>query len=253
MGASGQLALKQQYDAALRVIDRAHIYLEKYPQELPIQSVAVVVAMPWGDVRISAEIAGLRHELNTPDMLSTDHGGAGTLQLTRRPGAVATGQKDQQSPRADVLINLWPNHVLLSAAGWAVRSVAIGLDAVAVLPAMSPQAAQKLLAQWLGVYAQAWAQPLPTTLKAGLAFVSEQIRNAQSGKELEAEQIIEMALDKARKEFSDGFSENTDLARSLYVQRSFDNFDPLIEGLPKWAPLLYDDLIHAASIEGGVS
>ena len=253
MGASGKLALKQQYDAALRVIDRAHIYLEKYPQELPIQSVAVVVAMPWGDVRISAEIAGLRHELNTPDMLSTDHGGAGTLQLTRRPGAVATGQKDQQSPRADVLINLWPNHVLLSAAGWAVRSVAIGLDAVAVLPAMSPQAAQKLLAQWLGVYAQAWAQPLPTTLKAGLAFVSEQIRNAQSGKELEAEQIIEMALDKARKEFSDGFSENTDLARSLYVQRSFDNFDPLIEGLPKWAPLLYDDLIHAASIEGGVS
>ena len=253
MGASGKLALQQQYDAALRVIDRAHIYLEKYPQELPIQSVAVVVAMPWGDVRISAEIAGLRHELNTPDMLSTDHGGAGTLQLTRRPGAVATGQKDQQSPRADVLINLWPNHVLLSAAGWAVRSVAIGLDAVAVLPAMSPQAAQKLLAQWLGVYAQAWAQPLPTTLKAGLAFVSEQIRNAQSGKELEAEQIIEMALDKARKEFSDGFSENTDLAHSLYVQRSFDNFDPLIEGLPKWAPLLYDDLIHAASIEGGVS
>ena len=253
MGASGQLALKQQYDAALRVIDRAHIYLEKYPQELPIQSVAVVVAMPWGDVRISAEIAGLRHELNTPDMLSTDHGGAGTLQLTRRPGAVATGQKDQQSPRADVLINLWPNHVLLSAAGWAVRSVAIGLDAVAILPALSPQAAQKLLAQWLAVYAQAWAQPLPTTLKAGLAFVSEQIRNAQSGKELEAEQIIEMALDKARKEFSDGFSENTDLARSLYVQRSFDNFDPLIEGLPKWAPLLYDDLIHTASIEGGVS
>jgi exodeoxyribonuclease V gamma subunit len=253
MGASGQLALKQQYDAALRVIDRAVPYLEKYPHELPTQSVAVVIAMPWGDVRISAEIAGLRHELNTPDMLSTDPGGARVLQLTRRPGAVATGQKDQQSARADVLINLWPNHVLLSAAGWSVRSVAIGLDAVAVLPAMSSQAAQKLLAQWLAVYAQAWARPLPTTLKAGLAFVSEQIRNAQSGKAEEAEQIIEMALDKARKEFSDGFSENTDLARSLYVQRSFDNFDPLIEGLPNWAPLLYEDLIHAASIEGGVS
>jgi hypothetical protein len=62
-----------------------------------------------------------------------------------------------------------------------------------------------------------------------------------------------MALDKARKEFSDGFSESTDWARSLYVQRSFDNFDPLIEGLPNWAPLLYGDLIHAASIEGGAS
>ena len=253
MGASGQLALKQQYDAALRVIDRADAYLEKYPHELPVQSVAVVIAMPWGDVRISAEILGLRQELHSADQLPIESEHVQTLQLTRRPGAVATGQKDQQSARADVLINLWPNHVLLSAAGWTVSSVAVGLDAVAVLPAMPPPAAKHLLAQWLAVYAQAWAKPLPTTLKAGLAFVSEQIRSAQSGKEVAADQIIEMALDKARKEFSDGFSESTDLARSLYVQRSFDNFDPLIEGLPNWAPLLYGDLIHAASIEGGAA
>jgi len=253
MGALGQAVLKQQYDAALRVMDRAAPYLEKFAQELPTQSVAVVLAMPWGDVRISAEIAGLRQELRSSDQLPSDSDRVRTLQMTRRPGAVATGQKDQQSARADVLINLWPNHVLLSAAGWTVSSVAVGLDAVAVLPAMSPQAAQHLLAQWLGVYQQAWCQPLPTTLKAGLAFVSEQLRNAQSGKEVAADQIIEMALEKARKEFSDGFSENTDLARSLYVQRSFENFDPLIEGLPSWAPLLYADLIHAASMEGGVS
>ena len=253
MGASGQLALKQQYDAALRVIDRADAYLEKYPQELPTQSVAVVIAMPWGDVRISAEILGLRQELRSANQLPIDSEPVQTLQLTRRPGAVATGQKDQQSARADVLINLWPNHVLLSAAGWTVSSVAVGLDAVAVLPAMPRQAAKHLLAQWLAVYAQAWAKPLPTTLKAGLAFVSEQIRSAQSGKDVAADQIIEMALDKARKEFSDGFSESTDLARSLYVQRSFDSFDPLIEGLPNWAPLLYGDLIHAASIEGGAA
>jgi exonuclease V gamma subunit len=253
MGASGQLVLKQQYDAALRVIDRADAYFEKYPQELPTQSVSVVIVMPWGDVRISAEILGLRQVLHSADQLPIDSEHVQTLQLTRRPGAVATGQKDQQSARADVLINLWPNHVLLSAAGWTVSSVAVGLDAVAVLPAMPPQAAQNLLSQWLAVYAQAWAKPLPTTLKAGLAFVSEQIRSAQSGKDVAADQIIEMALDKARKEFSDGFSESTDWARSLYVQRSFDNFDPLIEGLPNWASLLYGDLIHAASIEGAAA
>ena len=60
-----------------------------------------------------------------------------------------------------------------------------------------------------------------------------------------------MALDKARKEFSDDFSDNTDFARSMYVQRSFDHFDALVNGLPIWAPLLYEDLIHAASMEGG--
>jgi exodeoxyribonuclease V gamma subunit len=251
MGASGQAVLKQQCDAALRVLDRAAHYLEKFAQELPTQSVAVVIAMPWGQVRISAEIAGLRQELRSSDKLPIDSDHVQTLQMTRRPGAVATGQKDQQSARADVLINLWPNHVLLSAAGWTVSSVAVGLDAVALLPPMPPHAAQLLLAQWLAVYAQAWAQPLPITLKAGLAFVSEIMRKAQSDKEVDGDKVIDLALDKARKEFSDGFSESTDLARSLYVQRSFDHFDPLIEGLPNWAPLLYDDLIHAASIDGG--
>ena len=253
MGASGQVVLKQQYDAALRVIDRAALYSEQYAQELPTQSVAVLIDMPWGDVRISAEIAGLRQKLHSSNHLSIDSEQVRVLQMIRRPGAVATGQKDQQTARADVLINLWPNHVLLSAAGWTVHSVAVGLDGVAVLPAMTPQAAQHLLAQWLAVYAQAWTRPLPVTLKAGLAFVSEQMRNKQSDKEARADKIIQLALDKARKEFSDGFSDSTDFARSLYVQRSFDNFDPLIEGLPNWAPLLYDDLIHAASIEGGAS
>jgi exonuclease V gamma subunit len=129
--------------------------------------------------------------------------------------------------------------------------VAVGLDGVAVLPAMSAQNAKLLLIKWLKVYAQAWAQPLPVTFKAGLAFVSEQISLKQSGKEAENQKIIELALDKARKEFSDGFSESTDFARSLYVQRSFDHFDLLLDGLPIWAPLLYDDLVHAATMQVG--
>jgi len=253
MGASGQTVLKQQYDAALRVIDRAATYVEQYPQKLPTQSVAVVIAMPWGDVRISAEIAGLRQELHSSHHLPIESDQVSALQMIMRPGAVATGQKDKQSARVDVLLNLWPNHVLLSAADWTVQSVAVGLDGVAVLPAMSTQAAKQLLAQWLAVYAQAWTRPLPITLKAGLAFVLEQMRNGHSDKEVEGSNIIELVLDKARKEFSDGFSDGTDWARSLYVQRSFDNFDPLIEGLPNWAPLLYGDLIHVASIEGGES
>jgi hypothetical protein len=62
-----------------------------------------------------------------------------------------------------------------------------------------------------------------------------------------------LALEKAHKEFSDDFSKSTDLARSLYVQRSFDNFDPLIEGLPQWAPLLYSKLIQVATMEGGAA
>ena len=41
------------------------------------------------------------------------------------------------------------------------------------------------------------------------------------------------------------------MARSLYVQRSFDNFEPLRTGLPEWAKLLYEDLLNAATMEGG--
>jgi exonuclease V gamma subunit len=251
MGASGQVVLKQQFEAALRVKDRAAAYLEQYAHELPTQSMGVEIAMPWGQVCISAEIPGLRQTLSQSNKLSIDRSGVRTLQMTRRPGAVATGQKDQQTARADVLINLWPNHVLLCAAGWTVHSVAVGLDGVAVLPTMAPEAAKQLLAQWLTVYAQAWAKPLPVTFKAGLAFVSEQIRQAKVDKEVESDNAIDQALDKAGKVFSDNYSEDSDYSRSLYVQRSFEGFEPLAEGLPIWAPMLYADLLNTACMEGG--
>jgi exodeoxyribonuclease V gamma subunit len=248
MGAAGQGVLKQQYEAALRVKDRAAPYAENYPTEVATQSIEMVLSMPWGDVRISAEVANLRQ------------GDLGYLQITSRPGAVATGQKDQQTARADVLVNLWPSHVLMCAAGYKLQSVAVGLDGVAVLPSLDVESAKKLLTQWLTVYRQAWLQPLPVTFKAGLAFVTEQAKQAQANKEANADlldentvaQSLEKSLDKASKAFADNFAEDTDLARSLYVQRSFDHFDLLRHALPQLAPLLYEDLIKAACMEGEV-
>jgi exodeoxyribonuclease V gamma subunit len=239
MGAAGQGALNQQYEAAQRVKDRAAVYWERYDTALPTQTIETTLAMPWGDVRVSAEMANLHQS----DL--------GCLQLTTRPGAVATGQKDQQTARADVLINLWPNHVLLCAAGWQTHSVAVGLDGVAVLPTLPAETAKQLLVKWLNAYTQAWLSPLPVTFKAGLAFVAEQTKLNQSDKKLDADQMTEQALDKASKAFSDSFSEDTDHGRSLYVQRSFENFEPLRTGLPEWAKLLYEDLLIAAAMEGG--
>ena len=239
MGAAGQLVLNQQYEAVLRVKDRAEGYLDQYPHQLPTQSIELSVTMPWGLVRIHAEIEGLRK------------GEADALQIITRPGAVATGQKDQQIARPDVLINLWPAHVLLCAAGWTVRSVAVGLDGVAVLAPMSPQSAQQLLIQWLNVYAQAWQSPLPVTAKAGMAFVTEQLRNAVAEKKPDPESALEKALDKASQVFSGSYSSDSTDSRSLYVQRSFESFDELRSGLPKWAPALYADLVSASAMEGG--
>jgi exodeoxyribonuclease V gamma subunit len=268
MGAAGQMLLKQQYDAAQKVKERASAYWLEYAYELPTQTIAVDVAMPWGKVQVTAEVSALRQSLSPANhSIDLDHflqapQSPPTLQISTRPGAVATGHRDQQSARADILIQLWPQHVLLSAAGWNIQSVLVGLDGVTVLQPLSEQSAQKLLTQWLMVYAQAWTQPLPVTFKAGLAFVTEQIslqRASQGGVNegsavtsdvLSQDGITELALEKARKEFSDDFSESTDLARSLYVQRSFDHFDAIAEGLPIWAPLLYEGLIHAAAMEG---
>ena len=268
MGAAGQMLLKQQYDAAQKVKERASAYWLQYAYELPTQTIAVDVAMPWGKVQVTAEVSALRQSLSPANhSIDLDHFAQAapnppTLQISTRPGAVATGHRDQQSARADILIQLWPQHVLLSAAGWNIQSVLVGLDGVTVLQPLSEQSAQKLLTQWLMVYAQAWTQPLPVTFKAGLAFVTEQIslqRASQGGVNegsavtsdvLSQDGITELALEKARKEFSDDFSESTDLARSLYVQRSFDHFDAIAEGLPIWAPLLYEGLIHAAAMEG---
>jgi exodeoxyribonuclease V gamma subunit len=268
MGAAGQMLLKQQYDAAQKVKERASAYWLQYAYELPTQTIAVDVAMPWGKVQVTAEVSALRQSLSPANhSIDLDHFAQAapnppTLQISTRPGAVATGHRDQQSARADILIQLWPQHVLLSAAGWNIQSVLVGLDGVTVLQPLTEQSAQKLLTQWLMVYTQAWTQPLPVTFKAGLAFVTEQIslqRASQGGVNegsavtsdvLSQDGITELALEKASKEFSDDFSESTDLARSLYVQRSFDHFDAIAEGLPIWAPLLYEGLIHAAAMEG---
>jgi exodeoxyribonuclease V gamma subunit len=268
MGAAGQMLLKQQYDAAQKVKERASAYWLEYAHELPTQTIAVDVAMPWGKVQVTAEVSALRQSLSPANhSIDLDHFAQAapnppTLQISTRPGAVATGHRDQQSARADILIQLWPQHVLLSAAGWNIQSVLVGLDGVTVLQPLSEQSAQKLLTQWLMVYAQSWTQPLPVSFKAGLAFVTEQISlqgasqgglnegSAVTSDVLSQDGITELALEKARKEFSDDFSESTDLARSLYVQRSFDHFDAIAEGLPIWAPLLYEGLIHAAAMEG---
>ena len=96
------------------------------------------------------------------------------------------------------------------------------------------------------------------TFKAGLAFVTEQAKQAQANKEANADlrdeqmlaQSLGKSLDKASKAFADNFAEDTDLARSLYVQRSFDHFDLLRHALPQWAPLMYEDLIRVACMEG---
>jgi exodeoxyribonuclease V gamma subunit len=263
MGASGQMVLRQQSDAAQKVKERANAYLTQFAHELPTQTIEVKVAMPWGEVSVNAEIKALRQQHAPQDATAEAAQRLPTLQISLRPGAVATGSKEAQNPRADVLVNLWPNHVLLCAAGWSVTSVAVGLDGVAVLPAMSEQAAKDLLVQWCHVYTEAWQQPLPVTLKAGLTFVSEQLAlasaetdgNSESKDEASSEdasaQGLQKALDKSRKEFDDDFSQSSDMARSLYVQRSFDNFDPLISGLPQWAPLLYRELIQVAIMEDG--
>jgi len=277
MGASGQMVLQQQHLVAQKVNERAANYLALYVNELPTQTIAVVVRLPWGEVKISAEIEALRQQVSAHNQSTLTCHASPTLQIIARPGAVATGSKDEQIARVDVLINLWPQHVLLCAAGWNVQSVAVGLDGVAVLSAIPEKDAKALLVQWLTVYAQAWAQPLPVTFKAGLAFVSEHMRLVRSAVALNAPKKpdpglvpnlepvskpantasfnanLVLALEKAQKEFSDDFSKSTDLARSLYVQRSFDNFDPLIEGLPQWAPLLYRELIQVATMEGGAA
>ena len=66
-------------------------------------------------------------------------------------------------------------------------------------------------------------------------------------------QATEQALDKASKAFIDSYADDTDFARSLYVQRSFDSFETLRSGLPVWAPILYADLISVAAMEGGAA
>jgi exodeoxyribonuclease V gamma subunit len=210
------------------------VWLEAHPEALPAHAIDLRLE---GGVTLTGTLSGLRGAMSGDTNLMT---GTACLQLEARPGAVLEGGK-APSPRGHVLLRLWLNHLAACASGLNLSSVLIGVDGEVQLPAIDAAKAQAALNRLLRVYAQAWAQPLPVACKTAWTYLVTQQRNSaqeaagKPGKDPHEE---------AQKTFEGG-QFGGERAESSYLQRAFESYDVLSEGLPHWAEELYGDLLAA--------
>ncbi len=186
-------------------------------------------------------------------------------------------------PRLDTLRSLWVRHVWLSAAGHRVTSVVVAPRHHLQLAPLEAAVARQQLADWLAGMDAARHQPLNLSARVALRYLQERARTLVD----EAKQRGEdgttghpsthlRALDYARKAFQGsaptaetelsyaalqaqaqaqaqsgaaGSGNHGERARSPYLHRLADDFGPMAEALPQWAPRLYGLLVSCASLE----
>jgi exodeoxyribonuclease V gamma subunit len=243
--ASGQLPLAgfgEQVASALahkvqQVRATQEAWYLAHPDTLPAQAIDLQLD---NDVRLTGTLSGLRGAVTSCPSLA----GQACLQLEARPSAVLEGGRTQ-GPRGHVLVRLWLNHLAASASGLNLTSVLIGVDGKVQLATMDSGQAQAVLNRLLRVYTQAWAQPLPVACKTAWTYlVTVQRNSAQEA----AGKPGKDPHEEAQKTFEGG-QFGGERAESAYLQRAFESYDDLSEGLgdglPHWADELYGDLLAA--------
>jgi exodeoxyribonuclease V gamma subunit len=218
---------------AQQVRSAQEVWLQAHPEALPAQAIDLLLE---GGARLTGTLSGLRGAASVGSAPSTP----ACLQLEARPGAVFEGGKTQ-SPRGHVLMRLWVNHLAACASGLNLTSVLIGVDGEMQLPAIDAATAQAALNRLLRVYAQAWMQPLPVACKTAWTYLVTLQHNSAQGA---AGKLGKDPHEEAQKTFEGG-QFGGERAESAYLQRAFERYDDLSDGLPNWAEELYGDLLAA--------
>jgi exodeoxyribonuclease V gamma subunit len=215
------------------------VWLQAHPEALPAQAIDLLLE---GGARLTGTLSGLRGAASVGSVPSTP----ACLQLEARPGAVLEGGKSP-SPRGHVLMRLWLNHLAACASGLNLTSVLLGVDGEVRLPVIDAATALVLLNRLVRVYAQAWMQPLPVACKTAWTYlVTLQHNSAQEA----AGKPGKDPHEEAQKTFEGG-QFGGERAESSYLQRAFERYDDLSDGLggglPHWAEELYGDLLAAVT------
>jgi len=236
MSGFGQRLALDLTHAADRVIQARARWLERYPVGLS----ALAVQLAVGTAQAPCTLTGTLRDL----FGSTDQTTGSCLQLAERTGVVLAGSKTKPLVKGHQLVRLWVRHLAGCAMGLELTSVQLGVDGeVVFVPLPAPQAL-RVLKQLADVYAQACRQLLPVACKTALAYLQAEINNsdliAQDKPPKDPHDAAETAFD------GDSRGENSERDESTYLQRAFDSYADLADGLPTWAPVLYADLLQQA-------
>lgn len=231
LAAFGQRTARSLLDIATEVRARRDLWQVRYP--LALDALPIELAFKDG-FSLSGALDGL--------LSRTGQAAHACLQLCARPGAVWQGKKGAEQARGHVLVNLWVRHLAGCASGLQLTSVLVGVDGEVVLMPMAADAAQAVLARWVDAYRQAWAAPLPVACKSALAYLQTQAANALLPPDKPAKDPHTAA--RAVFETQAGAKFSGEWAQSAYLQRAFDGYDDMADGLPQWAQVLYADLVN---------
>lgn len=211
------------------VLERKAAWVQRYPQALPAQSIALNV----DGTTLTGTLEGLLCSEGTgPD--------AGWLQLSQRVGAVLEGQKEAQTARVHVVTALWVHHLAACASGMPLTSVQLGLDGQVVFRPLAPATALPLLQRLVQVYRAAWERPLPVGCKTAWAYLQAQAQ---------ADRLAISQPDKEPKDpheaaqvAFDGGHHAGERSESAYLARAFARYEDIEDELPGWATQLYGDI-----------
>jgi exodeoxyribonuclease V gamma subunit len=156
------------------------------------------------------------------------------LQLVLRPGAVTHERDHRRLPRHHVALAAWVNHVCLAAAGHAVTTVVCGADAALEIPALSRDDATRILAGWVGLWREAWTQPLKLPCRTALEFLAPNAADHEA----------------ARLAFEGDGRRPGERAYSAYLARSIDAYEDVSIALDRCAQPLYGDLVARLRLAG---
>jgi exodeoxyribonuclease V gamma subunit len=229
LAAFGERTAHTLMDIAAQVRARRDPWQEQYPLALDAQPVDLTFE---GGISLSGALEGL--------LSQSGNAQAACLQLQARPGAVFQGKQGAGPVRGHVLVKLWVAHLAGCASGLNLTSVLVGVDGEVVLPPMAEEAAHEVLARLLQAYREAWAAPLPVAVKTAWAYLQAQAANAQLPPDKPPKDPHVAARTAFDTQSGAGFP--GEWAQSAYLQRAFDGYDDIAEGLPLWAQALYGDL-----------
>ncbi len=240
MAAFGARELTEFEDKLTGVLARKTDWVQQFPHSWPAQSVALSVS----GISITGTLSGLTG--------SAPPGSGTGLQLGQRLSAVLEGKGDDQTARVHIVTGLWVNHVVACAQGQPLVSVQLGLDGQVVFNPLTPADARLILQRWVGVYAQAWARPLPVACKTGWAYWQAHNKAEQQAAE-QPDKVPKDPHEVAQAVFEGGFQRDSELSSSPYLLRAFERYEDLEAELPDWAACLYGDLARhvAFSLQEG--
>jgi len=221
------------------VLDQRDEWTTQYPQDCdPIK-----ISLQLEGASIDGALLKLRAK-PSPGSNGLDY-----LQLVQRVGAVSEKIKDYRFPRADIVAQLWVNHLVASAQGLRVKSVQLGSDAQIVIDPMDAQHALQVLQKLVGLFKQAWMRPIPVACKTGWIWLQSEIYNSkiESG---ESTEELENSHENAQKVFEPSFQRDGERSESAYLIRSFEDYDALRFELPALAQALYSDMARATRVYG---